>query len=56
MTDDEARSILKADDCDGWISWDNEKDSPNWAGEYVTLDGRFTPEQLHAILHFTMKD
>lgn len=56
MTDDEARDILKSDRCDGWVSWDQKNDAPDWNGGSVTLDGYFSAEALTALLHFFPKD
>ncbi|QTO46383.1 hypothetical protein [Burkholderia latens] len=54
MTDEEARKILK--NCNEWITWDERNDIPDWSGGEVVLDGFFTAEELHAILHFLPKE
>ncbi|MBU9579599.1 hypothetical protein KTE26_14285 [Ralstonia mannitolilytica] len=51
MTDDEARAALK-DRSVTWIEWDQQKNAPCWACDFVVLEGAFTKEQLLAILYF----
>ena len=56
MTNDEARTILKA--CDEWVAWDTKTDSPQWdfwSGNSCSIDGKFTAQELRALLHFAPK-
>ena len=34
----------------GWIDWDAARNRPNWVGGRVTLDGRFSVDELLALL------
>lgn len=34
----------------GWVDWNPAHDMPNWTGGRVTLDGRFSVDELLAIL------
>ncbi|GAB7535904.1 hypothetical protein AB4851_08965 [Burkholderia sp. 22PA0099] len=34
----------------GWVDWNPSRDVPNWTGGRVTLDGRFSADELLAIL------
>lgn len=53
MTDAEALAILRSENSDGgWIGWDDGADKPDWQCGTVTLDGRFTADELRALLHF----
>lgn len=45
---DNARSTLHQ--APGWIDWNPAHDMPNWIGGRVTLDGRFSVDELLAIL------
>ncbi|WP_434115674.1 hypothetical protein [Paraburkholderia caffeinilytica] len=45
-----ARAILRG--AGGWIDWDNVGDRPDWQCGGIVLDGRFTLDELRAILVF----
>jgi hypothetical protein len=34
----------------GWIDWDHHRNLPNWQGGSIILDGRFTVEELKALI------
>ncbi|GAB7537846.1 hypothetical protein [Burkholderia sp. 3C] len=43
-----ARRTLRA--ARGWIEWDDLRDRPDWGRGTVTLDGRFTLDELRALI------
>ncbi|MGS1002044.1 hypothetical protein [Burkholderia glumae] len=43
-----AASILRG--APGWIDWDAAHNRPNWVGGRITLDGRFSVDELLALL------
>ncbi|MBN3728739.1 hypothetical protein [Burkholderia sp. Ac-20379] len=45
-----ARRTLKA--ASGWIEWNEAHDRPDWRRGAVTLDGRFSVEELRALILF----
>ncbi len=45
-----ARRTLKG--AAGWIDWDDVRDCPGWCRGAITLDGRFTVDELRALLQF----
>lgn len=49
-----ARTIAKQ--AEGWIEWNDARDCPQWIGSKIHLDGRFTADELRAILEFERKD
>ncbi|WP_025097876.1 MULTISPECIES: hypothetical protein [unclassified Burkholderia] len=34
----------------GWIDWDDIRDRPRWRRGAITLDGRFTVDELRALI------
>jgi hypothetical protein len=48
MDEETARIILNQKM--GWIDWNNARNIPNWQGGRINLDGRFTTDELRAIL------
>jgi hypothetical protein len=53
MDEETARIILNQKS--GWVDWNNAKNVPNWQGGRIILDGRFTADELRAILEFERK-
>lgn len=53
MDEETARIILNQRA--GWIDWSTARDVPNWLGGRINLDGRFTADELRAILLFERK-
>ncbi len=43
-----ARAILSLSD--GWFRWNSVWDCPDWVGERIELDGRFTVDDLRALI------
>lgn len=43
-----ARTILRQ--ADGYIDWDHTHHRPNWYKEHIILEGRFTLNQLQALI------
>jgi hypothetical protein len=40
---------------DGWIDWSDILNCPRWIDGKIQLDGRFTADELRAILQFERK-
>lgn len=53
MEEQTARATLAQ--ADGWISWDNAHNLPDWKSGKIVLDGRFSADELRAILTFERK-
>lgn len=53
MDEQTARTIAQS--ADGWIDWNNARNVPDWQGGRIILDGRFTADELRAILLFERK-
>ncbi|AJW96386.1 hypothetical protein [Burkholderia gladioli] len=34
----------------GWVDWNAARNAPNWVGGRITLDGRFSVDELLALL------
>jgi hypothetical protein len=34
----------------GWIDWNHHRNLPNWQGGSISLDGRFTVDELKALI------
>ncbi|MBI0329152.1 hypothetical protein [Burkholderia plantarii] len=45
-----ARRLLRG--ASGWIDWDDVYDRPDWCRGAITLDGRFTIDELRALILF----
>lgn len=52
---DEQTAQWTAKHADGWINWDNFRNCPAWSGGKIILDGRFSADELRAILQFERK-
>lgn len=52
---DEQTARRTARHADGWMDWDNIRNCPSWVGGEIILDGRFSAEELRAILQFEGK-
>lgn len=48
-----ARTVAK--NADGHIGWNDARDVPDWQGGKIVLDGRFSADELRAILLFERK-
>ncbi|KVR92121.1 hypothetical protein WK27_05755 [Burkholderia vietnamiensis] len=53
MEERTARTILKQ--TDGHIDWNDARDCPAWYLSKIYLDGRFTADELRAIIEFQRK-
>lgn len=53
MDEQTARTILRQ--ADGHIDWNNARDCPAWYLSKIYLDGRFTADELRAIIEFERK-
>ncbi|MCA8407952.1 hypothetical protein LGN09_23890 [Burkholderia cenocepacia] len=53
MDQQTARTILKQ--TDGHIDWNDARDCPAWHLSKIYLDGRFTADELRAIIEFERK-
>ncbi|WP_186202919.1 hypothetical protein [Burkholderia gladioli] len=50
MDEQTARAILSQ--AEGYIDWDDIRDCPQWYRSKVILEGRFTSDELRAIIEF----
>ncbi len=48
-----ARAILRQ--ADGYIDWDSNRNCPAWYLSRIYIEGRFTSEELRAIIEFEGK-
>lgn len=48
-----ARAILSM--APGWIEWSVRGDCPDWQNGRIALDGRFTVDELRAVLAFAFR-
>ncbi|WP_179949900.1 hypothetical protein [Burkholderia sp. MSMB1072] len=53
MDEQTARTILRQ--TDGHIDWSNARDCPAWYLSKIYLEGRFTSDELRAIIEFERK-
>lgn len=53
MDEQTARTILRQ--ADGHIEWSNSRDCPAWYLSKIYLEGRFTSDELRAIIEFERK-
>ncbi len=53
MEEQAARRILNQ--AEGWIDWNDVAGCPNWVSGKIVLDGRFSAEELRAIIAFERK-
>ncbi|WP_231752964.1 hypothetical protein [Burkholderia sp. TSV86] len=53
MDEQTARTILRGSG--GWIVWNGFRDCPDWSNGQIQLDGRFSMDELRAILAFARK-
>jgi hypothetical protein len=49
---DEQTASTIAKNAAGWIDWNDARKVPNWQSGHIILDGRFTADELRAILFF----
>jgi hypothetical protein len=48
MDDQTARKILRQ--ADGWIDWNDVQNAPDWRQGKIVLDGRFSADELCALI------
>ncbi len=53
MDEQTARAVLSQ--AEGYIDWDDIRDCPQWYRSKVILEGRFTSDELRAIIEFERK-
>jgi hypothetical protein len=53
MEEQTAKQILNQ--AGGWIDWNDIASRPNWVGGKIVLDGRFSADELRAIIEFERK-
>jgi hypothetical protein len=53
MEEQTAKLMLKH--AAGHVDWNNARNVPNWQGGRIILDGRFTTDELRAIILFERK-
>jgi hypothetical protein len=52
---DEKTALTLARQADGHIAWNDARNVPDWQNGKIALDGRFSADELRAILVFERK-
>lgn len=53
VTESTAHRILRSRD--GWVAWDALRDCPDWQMGTIALDGRFSMDELRALILFARR-
>lgn len=40
----------------GWVAWDASRDCPDWQMGTIALDGRFSVDELRALMRFARRN